>query len=284
MEATENEMIEEKDIAMSSTPVDPEASEKVPELEYDQCYSADVFSKVAGTSFRNVDGIYVEQYGGGPQGGLLFSVNGNVYNVNREWCEPFTMKKIVGNPRFVVKSENPDLMRMLKDGEEPIEDEEIEFDCAEWHEVKWAQAKENYEEACLEAEAAEKSEEESEEAAEKSEEESEEEAEKIDGHMSKFLKDINAASQNFLEALKKDNIDASTPESSEPPTPKAVAAISSMYYCFGCGDDGMQIHKFFRHCLNPIWYCEECYAKMPESVKERSHTCGLCTYCNFGVK
>ena len=146
------------------------------EIEYDQCYSADVFSKVAGTSFRKVDGIYVEQYGGGPQGGLLFSVNGNVYNVNREWCEPFTMKKIVGNPRFVVKSENPDLMRMLKDGEEPIEDEEIEFDCVEWHEVKWAQAKENYEEACLEAEASEESEEEN-----------------ID--MSKFLKDLKKEEQ-----------------------------------------------------------------------------------------
>ena len=129
------------------------------EIEYNECYSASVFSEVAGTSFRNVDGIFIEQYGGGPQGGLLFSVNGNVYDVNREWSEPFTMKKIVGNPRFVVKSENPDLMRMLKDGEEPIEDEEIEFDCGEWHQEKWAKAKENYEEACLEEEYASASEE-----------------------------------------------------------------------------------------------------------------------------
>lgn len=223
------------------------------EIEYDECYSASVFSEVAGASFRNVDGIYIQQYGGGPEGGLLFSVNGNVYNVNREWSEPFTMKKIDGNPRFVVKSENPDLMRMLKDGEEPIEDEEIEFDCGEWHEEKWAKAKENYEEACLEAEAS---------------EESEEEA--ID--ILKFIKDSEKEEQ------------PKTADTSDPPTPKAVAAISSMYYCFGCGDDGMQIYRFFKYCLNPIWYCEECYAKMPESVKERSHTCSLCTYCNFGVK
>ena len=119
------------------------------EIVYDKCYSANVFSDVAGSNFRKSDGIYVQQSGGGPEGGVVFSVNGNVYDVNREWHEPFTMKKIEGSPRFVVNSEDPDLMRQLKDGEEPTENE-MEFECAEWHQDKWAQAKANYDEARLE--------------------------------------------------------------------------------------------------------------------------------------
>ena len=113
------------------------------EIVYDQCYSVNVFSEVAGYNFRKSDGIYFPHYGGGPEGGVVFSVNGNVYNVNREWLEPFTMKKIEGSPRFVVNDENPDLMRQLKDGEEPA-DGETEFDPQFWHEDKWATAKANY--------------------------------------------------------------------------------------------------------------------------------------------
>lgn len=126
-------------ISHSETPV---------EMEYETCYSASLFSKVAGGSFLKNDGVFIQWYGGGPEGGVLICADGNYYLVNREWSQPFTMEKIDGNPRFVVNSENPDLMRMLKDGEEPTE-EEMEFEVETWHEKTWEEAKLNYEEAML---------------------------------------------------------------------------------------------------------------------------------------
>jgi hypothetical protein len=117
-------------------------------INYEECYSVSVFSDVAGRNFRNVDGVYIQTYGGGPEGGYLFSANGNTYEVNREWFQPFTMEEIEGNFNFVVNSENPNLLRMLRDDEEPNEDEQ-EFDCSEWHDEVWERAQSNYEEALL---------------------------------------------------------------------------------------------------------------------------------------
>ena len=50
--------------------------------------------------------------------------------------------------------------------------------------------------------------------------------------------------------------------------------------CFGCHEQKRLCYKFFRHCLNTLWYCEDCYSKMPQSLKDRPY-CGLCEYCFF---
>ena len=129
-----------REMAESSSPKSPESSESV---EYEQCYSANLFSDVAGTDFKKFDGVYLQTYGGGPEGGYLFSADGFIYEAHRDWLIPFTLKKIEGT--FVINTENPDLIRMLKEGEEPTEDE-TEFEWEEWHQEKWAKAKENYDE------------------------------------------------------------------------------------------------------------------------------------------
>jgi hypothetical protein len=55
--------------------------------------------------------------------------------------------------------------------------------------------------------------------------------------------------------------------------------------CFGCSgyqDEGISLQwRFFRHCERTHWYCEECYSKMNEAIKERSW-CGNCRSCKFG--
>ena len=101
-----------------STPMSSEDtnSPTSPDVEYNECYSANVFSEVAGDNFRIRDGIYLMQGGGGPESGLVFSVDGEVYEVRRDWMQPFTMKKIEGNATFVISYEHPELMRQLKEG------------------------------------------------------------------------------------------------------------------------------------------------------------------------
>jgi hypothetical protein len=110
-----------------------------------------VFSEVAGFGYKYVDGIHLQTYCGGPEGGYLMSVTGQLYTVHRDWGVPFTLTKIEG--KLVLNMEgDPDRIRLLKVGEELLEDE-TEFEWEEWHQEKWAKAKENYEEACLEADA-----------------------------------------------------------------------------------------------------------------------------------
>ena len=137
-----------------STPTSTASSESV---EYEQCMSVYVFSEVAGYGYKKVDGIHIQTYCGGPEGGYLMSVAGQLYSVHRNWGIPFELTKIEGT--LVLQTEgDPDRIRLVKVGEELLEDE-IEFDWEEWHQEKWAKAKENYEEACMEEEYASASEE-----------------------------------------------------------------------------------------------------------------------------
>jgi hypothetical protein len=146
-------------MAISTTLVDADAAEgseggsaasDEKELEYETCYGVYVFSEVAGPVFRNVDGVFLEIYGGGPRGGYLISVNGNIYRVNQEWFEPFKLKLIEEGTKFAFKNEGYYTeFRMLSCDEEFV-DEECEFDCeicAEMYEEQWEKAKQNYEEA-----------------------------------------------------------------------------------------------------------------------------------------
>lgn len=122
-------------------------------IDYDQCCSFYVFSEVAGSDFLNVDGVYIQTYCGGPEGGFLFSANGKTYEVERNWFRPFTMKEIEGDFRFAIMTSKivrpiiPDssihYIRILRAGQE-LTEEEKEFHCAEWHSELWETAQANY--------------------------------------------------------------------------------------------------------------------------------------------
>jgi hypothetical protein len=136
-------------------PKSPTSSASSESVEYEQAMSVYVFSEVAGYGYKKFDGIHVQTHCGGPEGGYLMSIAGQLYSVHRDWGIPFELTKIEGT--LVLQTEgDPDRIRLVKVGEELLEDE-IEFDWEEWHQEKWAKAKENYEEACLEAEASESS-------------------------------------------------------------------------------------------------------------------------------
>lgn len=137
------------------TPKTPESTSSTESVEYQQCMSVYVFSEVAGFGYKNVDGIHLQTYCGGPEGGYLMSVTGQLYTVHRDWGVPFTLTPIEGTLVLITEGD-PDRIRLLKVGEELLEDE-TEFEWEEWHQEKWAKAKENYAEACLEVEASESS-------------------------------------------------------------------------------------------------------------------------------
>jgi hypothetical protein len=118
------------------------------EVEYKTCYSVQVFSKVAGSDFAKFDGVYIQTYGGGPEGGYLFSVDGNLYSVKRDWFKPFDMifmTKIKSNEaRLVSKDVDQDQIRFLRSSEqEPLPDETY-FDVEERFQDLWQEAQLNY--------------------------------------------------------------------------------------------------------------------------------------------
>jgi hypothetical protein len=119
------------------------------EPEYDYAYSIQLFSEVAGTEFRRIDGIYVQTYGGGPEGGYLFSVNGKVYKAHREWFQPFFLKRqlLCRIVECTEKGYDSFRFRQLGLDEEKLENE-IDFDFEgfkEKHNLIWAEAVLNYE-------------------------------------------------------------------------------------------------------------------------------------------
>lgn len=83
---------------MESTMSEANSPTSPPDVEYQQCYSVNVFSEVAGEQFKSRDGVYYQWFGGGPEGGVTFSVDGDIYYVRRDWGQTFTMKKIEGSP------------------------------------------------------------------------------------------------------------------------------------------------------------------------------------------
>jgi hypothetical protein len=118
------------------------------EIEYNYAYSIMLFSEVAGSDFKYVDGIYVQVCGGGPEGGYVFAANGLVYYAHREWFKPFTLKRV--GTRFAQSQETGyDALRFreLKRGESPFRLVEIMFDLDEFkatHQTIWEQAVANY--------------------------------------------------------------------------------------------------------------------------------------------
>lgn len=133
----------------AASPLTPKTSdsEATTEIEYNYAYSISLFSEVAGYGFKNRDGIYVQTYGGGPEGGYVFGVDDCVYKVHREWFQPFTMKRV--NPhRFVQSLEKGyDALRFrsLPAGDSMAETEKS-FDFKEFreiHQIIWQQATSN---------------------------------------------------------------------------------------------------------------------------------------------
>ena len=117
------------------------------EIEYNYAYSIMLFSEVAGSDFKKVDGIYVQVCGGGPEGGFVFAANGLVYYARRTWFKPFTLKRV--GTRFAQSQETGyDALRFreLERGQSPAETE-IMFDLDEFkamHQTIWEQAVANY--------------------------------------------------------------------------------------------------------------------------------------------
>lgn len=126
----------------------PEEAEEEEVLEYYTCYSVQVFSKVAGADFAKFDGVYIQTHGGGPEGGYLFSGDGNLYSVKREWFKPFQMiymTKIKSNEaRLVSNDNNPDQIRFLRYSEEEPLQEETYLDVEERFQDLWQEAQLNY--------------------------------------------------------------------------------------------------------------------------------------------
>jgi len=118
-----------------------EEEEAEEEVKYETCYSVQLFSKVAGNDISFPIGVYIQTYGGGPEGGYVFAQDGNVYEVNREWFQPFTFKLFALDEEYQVfyDQECPDHIRFAKVFENP-KDNEGYFDVKEWHSELWAEA------------------------------------------------------------------------------------------------------------------------------------------------
>jgi hypothetical protein len=112
---------------VSVSPKSPdEVEEEVEEeVEYENVYGIQLFSDVAGPDFKTVDGVYFPTFGGGPEGGYVWSADGFLYFVRRDWFQPFTMKKISYRLVMCEESSGYELprIRRLNEGEEMREDE-----------------------------------------------------------------------------------------------------------------------------------------------------------------
>ena len=119
-------------ITPATRPSDSTATSDSTYIEYNYAYSIMLFSEVAGSDFKKVDGIYVQVCGGGPEGGYVFAANGLVYYAHRSWFKPFTLKRV--GTRFAQSQETGyDALRFreLERGQSPAETE-IMFDLDEF--------------------------------------------------------------------------------------------------------------------------------------------------------
>ena len=55
-----------------------------------------IFGKYINEDYSDnlINGIYLQTYGGGPEGGFVYCSDNQIYSVHREWFKPFNIKKI----------------------------------------------------------------------------------------------------------------------------------------------------------------------------------------------
>lgn len=52
------------------------------------------------------NGVYFMTYGGGPEGGYVLTPNGNIFEVERNWGKPFSVRKTIYNKMEIMIDDN----------------------------------------------------------------------------------------------------------------------------------------------------------------------------------
>lgn len=71
--------------------------------EWEQVYNQCFFHVVNGSTHMQLNGLYFQTYGGGPEGGIVLNLKNQLFRVHRNWSTPFVIEeKYVNEEKLIL--------------------------------------------------------------------------------------------------------------------------------------------------------------------------------------